>query len=362
MDHDQDSNNDNDSNENDMEIEEQQHNDHALPISTQNEECEEGVDEAMLSDNDENEQDKVILDLFEQEEFQTKTINVRNQLLKFPNNATATEVQAMSLSIQSLITACGNNEVPKLAKLLLYGGEISEQHNKEVCILSDNVLSSLYSLCVDEHSSAVKVSAFVEAFIVPKLRGAEGGSKVSRQRVSSRTMISLVSTLARDRPTECIDSLFVPLLLSCNDTNDSDTNRNSHYELISRVVKTVSLPKESVSHLLSQLLVPGNNKVDNTTTSMPWSEHSIPILTSCFQIKPHLQDNIISSITQQINECAHDKRMKSSAKFSTLFQTFVMKYGEEIRSVPACLETLLLSASQLKTFLGRNIKSKLSKL
>ena len=138
--------------------------------------------------------------------------------------------------------------------------------------------------------------------------------------------------------TECIDSLFLPLLLLYNDdsaNSDNDTSRNSHYELISRVIKTVALPKESVLYLLSQLLVSDNScKVDNARKSMTWSEHSIPILTSCFQIKPHLPDNIISLITQRISQCVTDKKMKSSAKFSTLFQTFVMKYGNEIRSVP----------------------------
>ena len=103
----------------------------------------------------------------------------------------------------SLIITCGN-QVPRLGIILIYGGEtLVKAENKDVCILSDSVLSSLYSLCVNEHTSAIKVSAFVQAFMLPKLNGAEGGNKTSsQQRVSSRTIISLVSTLARDRPTD----------------------------------------------------------------------------------------------------------------------------------------------------------------
>ena len=65
-------------------------------LSTQNEECEEEPDEEMLSDNDKEEH---TLNVFGQESFRTMIFNLRNQLLKFPKNATASEVQAVCLSI-----------------------------------------------------------------------------------------------------------------------------------------------------------------------------------------------------------------------------------------------------------------------
>lgn len=276
--------------------------------------------------------------------------NLHSTLSKLPSKATPKDLQPVIHILDSLVSLRGQ-ELRPLVRLLT---------SSEDMILSDALLSSLYESYINEHTSAVKVVLFVEAFLLPAL--SNKGQKSNGSTRLSRVMISLITNLCTCRPIECIDSLFIDLLL-----NQSDLNHKHHCELIGRIIKTSSLPTESILHLLRQLVLDDMQRneenvkdANETKRSILWSESVMPIVTSCIQMKPNVSEDVLLSINEKINRYSLQTEMTSNSKFSILVQSFVVRYSEQISSNTLLVESLLQSSSRLKTFVGKSIKSKLT--
>jgi len=81
-----------------------------------------------------------------------------------------------------------------------------------------------------------------------------------------------------------------------------------------------------------------------------------------------LSDDVVMAISGMIsyqlsstNVASSSSMMAKSIKFSTLFQTFVAKYGSQVKLIHR-VESLLDSATRLKTFMSKTICLSLKKL
>jgi hypothetical protein len=119
-------------------------------------------------------------------------------------------------------------------------------------------------------------------------------------------------------------------------------------ELISRLIKSNCFPIHELSKLVEQ------------SVSIKWSELSMGVITTIVQKKPALGSITIKAFVDKIDACSNEARLVKSTKFSTLFHTFVTKYGSQIKNEGSC-EVLLKAATALTTLLGKAITSSLKK-
>ena len=76
------------------------------------------------------------------------------------------------------------------------------------------------------------------------------------------------------------------------------------------------------------------------------------VITTIVQKKPALGSITIKAFVDKIDACSNEARLVKSTKFSTLFHTFVTKYGSQIKNEGSC-EGLLKAATALTTLLGK---------
>ena len=230
--------------------------------------------------------------------FETTAEKIRSNLLKLTRSATMMELKIMSDSIAALIQKVGANFGAD--GIMTIGSIITKRKSNSDAqvgdplppfLISDNMVSNLSKSCVTGETSAVRASAFIYSFILPhvdKLKELKSGPP-------SRVMISTISILVRDRHLECVESLFVPTLCRIQPPSKAQC------ELVCRIIKSIAIPKDSISLLVSKFLL--NDSCDpkgNPLSTMKWSDHLIPIITSCLLKRPILDDRTIVSLTQQI--------------------------------------------------------------
>ena len=330
-----------------------------------------------------------------EQEMQKSAMEIRQTLFEMGQNATSNVVQSSTHEVATLLQKAGKEYGAKgitiVASILKYGTMLSTKEmnhttakgsddidkvpseeglNERIVILSDVFVSSLCKACITEETSAVRASTFMTEFVLPSINRLRS----SRSRTASRLLITTISFLARERPAECATSLLVPALCSkvehvegINTTNNSlgCIPTKAQCELVSKIVKQVVLPKDILASIISDL-----------TKLMIWNEQTIPIITTCLLKKPQLSQETVKVIVHKICECTcpssnndskKQKEMQSISalrkgiKFSTLFHTFVIKYGTQIKE-GAFVNVLLEAAELLKTMLKKSISISLKKL
>mmetsp|Transcript_18175 Transcript_18175/g.27260 ORF Transcript_18175/g.27260 Transcript_18175/m.27260 type:complete len:484 (+) Transcript_18175:1-1452(+) len=327
-----------------------------------------------------------------EDEIKQISMDIREELLEMAQNATSMVVQGMTTKISDVLQKAGKeygaNGIKTVAVILKNGertqtptGSIGttkyEPKKERSFIFPDIFISSLCKACITEETSAVRASAFMSEFVLPSIVQL----RHAKSRTASRLLVTTLSFLARDRPTECASAVLIPTL--CCDIKEvgirnisAEENtaerevdqanfvpNKAQCELVSKVIKQVSMPKDILANLISHL-----------TISMVWTEQTVPIITTCLQKKPQLDRKIIDQVVDKIRRCVegkdeyNEKRGKEALqatsrgiKFSTLFHTFVTKYSNQIEN-GSLVTSLLDSAGSLKTILGKSIVTALKKL
>lgn len=254
--------------------------------------------------------------------------------------------------------------------------------------LTEAMSSSLVSAYLTDATGALRVKTFLHSFILPlmmelnpSIRSTNSGGldviKANNDlgKPASRVLISLLSSLARERPMECVASILVPSLVMTTTKYTLFEPNRFQCELISRVLRGKdALNSQAIAFLVSELL-PTKEELNTLTISysssliggMKWTENTMPILTACLIGQLTLSDDAVMTLSGMIsyqlssNVKSSSTLMAKSIKFSTLFQTFVAKYGSQVKSIHK-VESLLDSATRLKTFMSKTICLSLKKL
>lgn len=211
---------------------------------------------------------------------------------------------------------------------------------------SDELLSSLCKSCITEEMSAIRAMVIMESFVLPSILQI-GGNDASGP--PSRLLATTVSRLLKLRPLETVTSLFVPAIYQNKDENDSLPNK-MQLDFINRTIKSIQLSPESANTLLYPLV------------SMIWSEESIILLnTVLLKVSDDkLSSNIKSKLMDKIILTSKEAMYVKSAKFASLFQTFVKRYGSTL--LQSDVQSLLEACGNLKSMTSKSISTSLRKL
>ena len=289
--------------------------------------------------------------------------------------------------------------------------------------LNDAVVSSLATAFLTDATGALRARAFLRSFVLPlmvemnpKVRAmsAAGGGPAAVPdgkaanddrggKPASRALMSLLSSLSRERPMECVVSVIVPSLVIAKPIPPSSSMTIAspssfeptrfQCELISRVLRgrdALSVP--AIALLVREVLPPSTT----TTTKegggivgadgiaspssplgsgMKWTESTMPLLTACLNSRPTLPDDVVAALADEISHrlsslskndgtsstASSTSTMTKSIQFSTLFHALVTRYGTQLKSTRR-VETLSDSALRLGTFMSKSICLALRKL
>ncbi|KAL9190587.1 hypothetical protein ACHAXT_000293 [Thalassiosira profunda] len=255
--------------------------------------------------------------------------------------------------------------------------------------LNDAVISALVKDFLTDAMGALRAKAFLRSFVLPLLiemnptacaasiDSVEEMEKAAKAKgkAASRSLTSLLATLARDRPTECVISLVVPSLVLrkylpsvAPEMENLFEPARFQCELISRILRgRDALSAPAVATLIEQVLPVAEGTSSDVRTSrggMKWTEHSMPLLTACLNRQPTLSDEVVAKLAEEIMFHMSPKApqsMAKSMKFSSLFHALVMKYGAQLQSTGR-VEHLKDAAGRLKTFMSKTIGLSLKKL
>ncbi len=245
--------------------------------------------------------------------------------------------------------------------------------------LNEAMVSSLITAFLTDAMGALRAKAFLQSFVLPlmmEMRPSNGSSSVGDQKAShnegkpaSRVLTSLMASLARDRPTECVLSIVVPTLLSRRQMPSivtvplaSSEPTRFQCELISRILRggKDSLSIHAIALLLKEVLLTTEAEV-----GIMWTDNTMPVITTCLNRQPSLPDEVVVRLADEIslNLTSSSSRTTkaNSMKFSTLFHTFVIKYGSQLKSVGK-VESLKESSTRIMTFMSKTIAVSLKKL
>jgi hypothetical protein len=269
--------------------------------------------------------------------------------------------------------------------------------------LTEAMTSLLVTTYLTDATGALRVKTFLHSFVLPLMMelnpsiqsiNSSGGLQPAVDhdvikanndlgKPASRVLTSLLTLLARERPMECVASILIPSLVMTTTTKCTSLFEPNRFqcELISRVLRGKdALSSQAIAYLVSELL-PTKLEVNALTTSsysssgliggMKWTENTIPLLTACLICQPTLSNDVVMTMSGMISYQLSSTNVTSSStlmaaaaksiKFSTLFQTFVTKYGSQVKSIYK-VESLLDSATRLKTFMSKTICLSLKKL
>ena len=191
---------------------------------------------------------------------------------------------------------------------------------------------------------------------------------------ASRVLTSLLMSLSCERPLECVHSVLVPALVitkcilplsSSFESVLSFESTRFQCELISRVLRGKdALSTPAIALLVAEVLP---HKSSSLSRGMKWTESTMPLLTTCLNCRPTLSDDIVMTLADKISYQLLMKNLEASPslaksiKFSTLFQTFIAKYGTQVKSTHRVVP-LTDSATRLNTFMSKLICLALKKL
>jgi len=254
--------------------------------------------------------------------------------------------------------------------------------------ISDAMVASLVKTFLTDAMGAIRAKAFLRSFVLPLMVEMNPTAKISSEgqqtaksskgKPASRVLTSLLTSLARDRPTECVVSVLVPTLVSQKYLPSSTAAHESHFEptrfqceLISRILKGRDALSSTAISLFVEELLPTTEEIESSLNNTPrvrggmkWTDNTMPLLSACLSRQSDLPDNVVSRLADEISYQLSSKTspsMVKSMKLSTLFHTFVTKYGTQVKSTGK-VESLKDSCKLLKTFMSKTISMALKKI
>eukprot|EP00979_Chaetoceros_neogracilis_P011989 scaffold3074_cov280-Chaetoceros_neogracile.AAC.4 len=133
---------------------------------------------------------------------------VRNQIIQLLNDAGAQDgAEGISKVASLLINGCctGTSEEPgDFAMINSMGSDLAE-----CVVFSDSLISSLSKVYIIEMMSTARVSIFLASFVLPSIDALAPDTS----RPASRELVTMLTSLAKFRPAECIHSLMIPILM-----------------------------------------------------------------------------------------------------------------------------------------------------
>jgi hypothetical protein len=302
------------------------------------------------------------------QEYESNSLSLRPALLQMSKNAVTSEVEIVRNQIIQLLNDAGAQDgaegISKVASLLINGcctGTSEEPGDSatinsmgsdlaECVVFSDSLISSLSKVYIIEMMSTARVSIFLASFVLPSIDALAPDTS----RPASRELVTMLTSLAKFRPAECIHSLMIPILMG--EVNRSLAIGNmrkevskAQCELFNRLVKTSCFPTNKLPNLIEE------------TVLMKWTELSICVIMTILQKKPILNSITVRKIAENFEEYSNDGHLVKSTKFASFLHVFVTKYGSQIQTEGFC-QILLNAARALKTLLKKSIISELEKL
>eukprot|EP00804_Cyclotella_cryptica_P013721 CCRYP_018833-RA/>CCRYP_018833-RA protein AED:0.28 eAED:0.28 QI:0/-1/0/1/-1/1/1/0/704 len=232
--------------------------------------------------------------------------------------------------------------------------------------LNDALVSSIVKVFLTDAMGALRAKSCLRSFVLPLMlemnpQNATEHLSSNQGKPASRVMTSLLMSLARDRPLECVESILVPALVSEASESTFEPNR-FQCELISRVLRGKDALSISAIAVLVEKMLPSSKSP--STAGMVWTENSMPLISACLNRQPPLSDVVVAKMVDQIELCLSPdapQSMEKSMKFSTIFHLLLSKYGQQVKSLGK-VESLKEVANRLKTFMSKTIKTILAKL
>lgn len=285
---------------------------------------------------------------------------LREELIGVAKSATSSDIQSYSDRISELIHRSGAERgasgVTDVGSILTYGS-ITENnitpggHIPGPMPLCDVLLQQLTKKCLDGSISAIRAAAYIRSFLLPVASQIGFDAAKGKKKVASRILTSTITSLARERPVESVEALFIPLLCprtNCSHIGSEEPNQ-AQCELVSKVIRFAQLPQNAIAKFIAGLV---------RENAMTWTDSSMPVLTTLLAKRPVLCDEIVRDLASIIEQKSGE--MCKNLKFSALFLSLVTKNGS---AVPAdCIDALLLSAQKLKTFSGKSIATALKRI
>ena len=296
-------------------------------------------------------------------------LDLRAELVEMPPGATSADIQSYTDRISDLIKRAGTERgADGVAAIgsILHGNIASAARSAPVestssSPLTDTLVQQLCKTSIGGSTSAIRAAAFIRSFVLPLAQtvGTDVGEAGKKKKASapSRILTATITSLAKERPIETIEALFVPMLVGYGEGNDAEgTEPNqTQADLVSKTIKTGQLSEEALSRFVVCLVA--DNKV--ASSPMILNDSTMPIVTTLLSKRPNISDETARRLTELIKEKA--KEYCKNSKFSTLFHTLVTKNGASIQEA-GCIDELVASADELKTFMGKSIKTALKKL
>jgi hypothetical protein len=233
--------------------------------------------------------------------------------------------------------------------------------------LSETLVSAVTNEFLTDATGALRAKAFLRSFILPLMLEMNPGiapeqSSLTNGKPASRLMTFLLTSLARDRPMECVESVLIPTLMSGSSGSQIEPNR-FQCELVARLLKGKDALSEPAIALLLEKLLPSNDP-SVSREYMIWTEHSMPLVSGCLNRQPELSDATVAVLADQVEHYLSATApvfMQKSMKLSTVFHVLVSKYGDQVKASNK-VEPLKEAAGHLKTFMSKTISTVLGKL
>ena len=327
----------------------------------------------------------------QQHEFERAAKELRSLMLSTNfNQRNQDDLDEISEKIVNLIEMAGSedgaNGVFHVGSILAFGTEKEkwleimtkfslclDQENKRKEFqmpFTDTLVSNFYKKCLNEQTSHVRASIFMQSFILPLLLDL----KTQKAPFASRTLASIILTLTKERPKESIKVLLLPTLCGTGllsmqqdePINQTEMSQNpvtpsrAQCDLVGRVLKSVSLQKGDVIYF-TRGICSSVRIADKSSLAMEWTDDTLPILTSCLKKNISLPDDIIIALAGNLIQYLDDSQKSKSMKYSNLFHTTVTKYGLQIKEL-GLVQDLLDASAKVKSFMGKTIASSLQKL
>jgi len=333
------------------------------------------------------------------EKLDKETNNLRLTLVDMPasESSSAEVIRHTVDEIQSLLVQYG--ELDGASGISRCGAIFAGQHvldtskdqaseSTQTFPINDSMVASLVKTFLTDAMGALRAKAFLRAFVLPlmvemnptaKISSSEvQATKSSKGKPASRVLTSLLTSLARDRPMECVVSVLVPTLVLKKYLPSSTAAHESLFEptrfqceLISRILKGRDALSAAAITLFVEELLPTSDEIESGLNDTPqvrggmkWTDNTMPLLSACLNRQPDLPDNVVSRLADEISYQLSSKAspsMVKSMKLSTLFHTFVTKYGTQVKSTGK-VESLKDSCKLLKTFMSKTISMALKKI
>ena len=193
-------------------------------------------------------------------------LDLRAELIEVPPGATSADIQSYTARISSLIRRAGTERGADGVAALgstLHGNAASAARgasfeSKSSSPLTDILIQQLCKTCIDGSTSAIRAAAFIRSFVLPLVRsvGTDAGETGKKKKASapSRILTATITSLAKERPIETVQALFVPVLIGCGEANDTGEfvePNQTQADLVSKAIKPGSFRKNLCRYLWS---------------------------------------------------------------------------------------------------------------